>query len=445
MSSEPAIRVHDVSKCYPVYERPADRLRQFVMPRLRSVFGGDARQYYREFWALRGISFEVQKGEQIGIVGRNGAGKSTLLQVICGTLAPTTGNVEVRGRVAALLELGAGFNPELTGRENIFLNGSVLGLERAALESRYEDIVRFADIPGFIEQPVKSYSSGMFMRLAFSVAVHVEPDVLVVDEALSVGDEAYQRKCHARIRDLRDRGTTILFVSHSAGQVTEVCDRALLIDRGEALCIGRAKDVVSHYQKLLYAPAGAEEDVRSAILAGGGDESFAVPGAPKVDEAWWDPGLVPQSTVVYPARGCRILDARVETPEGYRVNVLRPGDEYVYAYDVEFDAPAACVRFGMMIRSLTGIELAGGASQTEKEPIPFVASGSRAHVRFRFRNRLNHGTYFLNAGVVGLDREAETFLARHVDVAMFRVVRDASSRATGFMDVQPEGDVEWQA
>jgi lipopolysaccharide transport system ATP-binding protein len=436
MSSDVAIAVRGVSKCYPVYERPADRLKQFVYPRLQRAFGLEPRRYYREYWALRRVDFEVQRGEQLGIVGRNGAGKSTLLQVICGTLSPTTGQVEVKGRVAALLELGAGFNPELTGRENVFLNGSVLGLDRETVEARYDDIVAFADIPGLIDQPVKSYSSGMFMRLAFSVAVHVEPDVLVVDEALSVGDEAYQRKCHARIRALRDRGTTILFVSHSAGHVTEVCDRALLIDRGEMLCIGRAKDVVSRYQKMLYAPVDRQEAVRESIRSGCADPVPAQRRADeiRVDDAWWDPSLVPQSTVGYPGRGCSISDARIETVDGYRVNVLRPLDEYVYAYTVDFSSPAAGVRFGMMIRSLTGVELAGAVSHAEDDPLDHVPSGSRVHVRFRFRNLLNAGTYFLNAGVAGLEGENETFLARQVDLAMFRVPREGGRRVTGFAD-----------
>lgn len=443
MSSDPVIRVQGVSKCYPVYDRPSDRLRQFVVPRMRRVLGLPERRYFREYWALRDVDFEVRAGEQVGIVGRNGAGKSTLLQIICGTLTPTAGCVEVRGRVAALLELGAGFNPELTGRENVFLNGSVLGLGREVIEQKFDDIVAFADIPGFLDQPVKSYSSGMFMRLAFSVAVHVEPDVLVVDEALSVGDEAYQRKCHARIRALRDRGTTILFVSHSAGQVTEVCDRALLVDRGQLLCIGRAKDVVARYQKLIFAPAGSEDAVREAIRNGREPDTQRA-ATVRIDDAWWDPSLVPRSTVTYPARGCRISAARIETPDGLQVNVLQPGAEYVYAYDVHFDAPAIGVRFGMMIRSLTGVELAGAVSHIEHEPLAVVASGAHARVRFRFRNRLNHGTYFLNAGVVGLEGEAETFLARYVDLAMCRVILDPASLASGFMDVGPEAKVEWQ-
>jgi lipopolysaccharide transport system ATP-binding protein len=455
-SERVVVSARGLGKCFPVYARPSDRLRQFVLPRLQRWGGLAPRRYYQEYWALRNVTFDIRAGEQVGIVGRNGAGKSTLLQILCGTLAPTTGTVEVEGRVAALLELGAGFNPELTGAENIFLNGSVLGISRQTLEARYDDIVAFADIGGFIDQPVKHYSSGMFMRLAFSVAVHVEPDVLVVDEALAVGDEAYQRKCHARIRRLRDAGATILFVSHSAGHVTEVCDRALLLDRGELLCIGRARDVVARYQKLLYAPAEWQQEVRQAIRGETGrwpaDEAGAAgASAPATvaavarstpDEPYWDEGLVPKSTVVYPPRGCTIEDARIETPEGTRVNVLRPGDEYVFAYRACFDAPAVGVRFGMMVRSLTGVELAGAVSHPASRPLEFMASGSRVEVRFRFRALLNAGTYFLNAGIVGMQGETETYLARYVDVAMFRVLRDPEALATGFADLGVQPQVE---
>ncbi|HZH44657.1 MAG TPA: ABC transporter ATP-binding protein [Lysobacter sp.] len=448
------VSAHGLGKCFPVYARPSDRLRQFVLPRLQRWTGQSPRRYYGEYWALRNVSFDIRAGEQVGIVGRNGAGKSTLLQILCGTLAPTTGVVAIEGRVAALLELGAGFNPELTGAENIFLNGSVLGMGRQTLEARFDDIVAFADIGGFLHQPVKHYSSGMFMRLAFSVAVHVQPDVLVVDEALAVGDEAYQRKCHARIRRLRDDGATILFVSHSAGHVTEVCDRALLLDGGELLCIGPARDVVSRYQKLLYAPLERREEVRRAIAGNSAVAPDATPapardnsaeaGArrPALAEPSWDAGLLPASTVIYPSRGCVIQDAHLETLDGARVNVLRPGEDYVFVYRVDFDAPAVGVRFGMMVRSLTGVELAGAVSHTVSRPLEVVASGTQVDVRFRFRNRLNPGTYFLNAGVVALEGEVETFVARCVDIAMFRVMKDPEALATGFADLGVDPQVE---
>ncbi|WP_119717229.1 ABC transporter ATP-binding protein [Cognatilysobacter tabacisoli] len=463
MSSErAAIRIENVGKCYPLYERPADRLKQFILPRFSRLARREPARYFEEYWALRDVSFEVARGEQVGIVGRNGAGKSTLLQIICNTLAPTTGTVNVEGRVAALLELGAGFNPQQTGEENVFLNGCVLGLSRQQVEERYDRILAFADVGDFIAQPVKNYSSGMYMRLAFAIAVHVEPDVLVVDEALSVGDEAFQRKCHARIKKIRDDGATILFVSHSAGHVTEVCSRAILLDGGELLSVGPAKHVISRYQKLLYAPASRAQAIRDELrhehLQGGSigplheeapsagaglarpDSADTPQSADGVDTAYFDPGLVPRSTVVYPSLGCAIEDPHLQSLEGRRVNVLQAGREYVYAYRAHFDAAAVAVRFGMMIKTVTGVELGGAASAPEVAPHAYFAGGQSVAVRFRFRAMLAPGTYFLNAGVVGLLGEQEQYLCRYVDIAMFRVGPVSDGMATGMVDfgITPE-------
>ncbi len=205
------------------------------------------KQYYREFWALKDVSFEVKKGAAVGIVGRNGSGKSTLLQLICGTLSPTRGLVEANGRIAALLELGSGFNPEFTGRENVYLNGSILGIEKERLDKRFADIEKFADIGNHIDQPVKAYSSGMFVRLAFAVQMHLEPEILIIDEALSVGDQFFQAKCYAAIRSMMDRGTTVLFVSHSAATVKALCPRAILLSHGELVSDGPASQVLDRY------------------------------------------------------------------------------------------------------------------------------------------------------------------------------------------------------
>jgi len=211
------------------------------------------------------VDLTLGRGETVGIVGRNGSGKSTLLQIICGTLQPTAGDVNVNGRVAALLELGAGFNPDFTGRENVYLNGAIIGLSREEIDAEFEKIERFADIGQFINQPTKSYSSGMYVRLAFSVAIHANPDILIIDEALSVGDEAFQRKCFARIEQMQAKGTTILFVSHSAQAVIELCDRAVLLDAGEILLTGTPKQVVGQYQRLMNLTGEAAEKARTVI------------------------------------------------------------------------------------------------------------------------------------------------------------------------------------
>lgn len=243
MSSEIAIRTHDLTKRYQLFDRPLDRLKQMLVR--------GRKQYYREFTALQGVSFELRHGEVLGLIGRNGAGKSTLLQLICGTLNPTSGQVQVQGRVAALLELGAGFNPEFSGRENIYLNASVLGLSKAEIDARYASIVEFAGIGDFIEQPVKTYSSGMYVRLAFSIATSVDPDILIVDEALSVGDGAFARKSFDRIMQLKAKGATILFCSHSIYQIEALCTRAIWLEKGTVQMMGDPSSVAARYQNFL--------------------------------------------------------------------------------------------------------------------------------------------------------------------------------------------------
>ena len=244
--TEVAIRISNVSKVYQVYDRPVDRLKQSILPRVKRLAGLHSEPYYQEFWALKDISFEVKKGETIGIIGRNGAGKSTLLQIICGTLSPSSGDVEVNGRAAALLELGSGFNPEFTGRENVYINALILGLTEEEIDSKYDAIVAFADIGDFIEQPVKSYSSGMLVRLAFAVIAHVDADILVIDEALAVGDVFFTQKCMRFLKSFMETGT-VLFVSHDTSAVTSLCEKAILLEKGSISHSGTAEKVVRQY------------------------------------------------------------------------------------------------------------------------------------------------------------------------------------------------------
>ncbi len=257
VASEAAISVRGVGKMYRIYDRPQDRLKQMIL-RGRRMYG-------REFWALRDVSFEVRRGETLGIIGRNGSGKSTLLQIIAGTLAPSEGEVTVNGRVAALLELGSGFNPEFTGRDNVFLNGSILGFSRAEMEQRFDEIAAFADIGEFIEQPVKMYSSGMVVRLAFAVQAHVRTDVLIIDEALSVGDIFFQQKCFNHIRQLQARGVTILYVSHDLTSVQSICDRAILMKDGAAIFNGNPNEAVNRYYRVLGEQAGAKPSLSPSV------------------------------------------------------------------------------------------------------------------------------------------------------------------------------------
>jgi ABC-type polysaccharide/polyol phosphate transport system ATPase subunit len=239
MSCETVIQVEKISKSYQIYTQPHHRL-------LQGIFRS-RKQFYTDFFALTDISFEVKRGEMIGIIGRNGSGKSTLLQILCGTLAPSSGTVAVKGRIAALLELGAGFNPEFTGRENVYMNAAILGLSTKEIDQRYDQIVSFADIGDHLEQPVKTYSSGMYMRLAFSIAVSSDPDIFVVDEALSVGDIAFQNKCMARIRKMSENGTTILFVSHDLGTTQVLCDRVIWLQAGRMVSVGDPVQISREY------------------------------------------------------------------------------------------------------------------------------------------------------------------------------------------------------
>ncbi len=265
MSSDIAIQVKNISKHFLMFEKPEHRLKQMIVPKLQRLAGQQPKLYYRDFVAVNDVSFEVERGATVGIIGRNGSGKSTLLQMICGTLQPSHGSVLVNGRIAALLELGAGFNPEFTGRENVYMNAAILGLSRKETEERFEEIERFADIGIFIDQPVKSYSSGMYVRLAFAVAINVEPDILIVDEALAVGDEAFQRKCFARIEQIKENGATILFVSHGSQTIVQLCDRAILMDRGEVILDGVPKTVVNQYLRLLHMPANYPKHQRKYV------------------------------------------------------------------------------------------------------------------------------------------------------------------------------------
>lgn len=434
ISNRVAIRVTNLSKCFQIYEKPSDRLLQMLVRGYK--------RYYREFWALKGISFEVKKGETVGIVGRNGSGKSTLLQLICGTLNPSGGDVQINGRIAALLELGSGFNPEFTGRENVYMNAAVLGLEKSEIDARYAEIESFAEIGQFIDQPVKTYSSGMAVRLAFAVAINSDPEVLVVDEALSVGDELFQRKCFSRIEAIKKNGATILFVSHSGAAVIGLCDRAILIDGGEVLGSGAPKAIIGQYQKLLYAPRDKQSDIRSDIRDEFSkntisDVASAASSTNKQIEVadFFDPHLKPKSTLAYESHGALIGDVNILTLSGKKVNCLRRGETYRYCYVVNFQKGATNVRFGMLLKSAMGIELGGAASALkDNDTIDYVEPGAEMNVEFQFKCVLNAGTYFLNAGVQGIVGTDQIYLHRVLDACMLRVLPDAENLATGMID-----------
>lgn len=388
MSSEIAIRVDNLSKCYHIYEQPRDRLKQMVFPRIHRFLGHQAPLYFKEFWALHSLSLEIRRGEAVGIVGRNGGGKSTLLQLICGTLEPTTGSVEVKGRVAALLELGAGFNPEFTGRENIRLNGSILGLTERELDASFDSIVAFADIGEHLDQPVKTYSSGMFVRLAFAVQAHLKPDILIIDEALSVGDQFFQAKCYAAIRQMMDGGTTVLFVSHSAATVKALCPRAVLLDRGQLIMDGPASQVLDRYFVLgstteaasaqpTNAPAAAPEAVASAQVVSLLQPPFSRRVSHRVGTG--------QARFVE----CVIFSGGRET------TVVETGSTISIhaALAVERDCPFEG-EVGLVVSTIEGVELFAINSFFNGQRIPPLKAGERHRLRFEFVCPLSTGARY---------------------------------------------------
>ena len=464
MSEEIVVAVKNASKAYTIWASPSARLHgpifgrigqmPFLPAAVRNSCNRLSHESFKNFFALKDVSLSVAKGECLGIVGQNGSGKSTLLQVIAGILKPTTGSVNVRGKITALLELGSGFNPEFTGRENIFLNGAVLGLSTEVVRARFDEIAGFADIGDFIDQPMKTYSSGMTVRLAFAVQAILNQDILIVDEALAVGDEAFQRKCFARIEAFRKNGGTILFVSHATSVVVELCQRAILLDAGELLLDAPPKLTVANYHKLLFAPPDQKETVRQRIRELRDQPHLqlqamrlpdvvtpsATPALPDAVEDSFVPGMVPQSTISFVPRGANIESPKILTPDGRVVNNLVRGREYDYTYQVRFTEPAYRVRFGMLIKTTVGTELGGGASHPAAAPMDFIEAGQTARVRFRFRCMLNPSVYFMNAGVMGVVDGAEVYLHRHLDVIMFRVQEEPFLIGTGVVDfgIQPE-------
>lgn len=449
------IDVRGLCKTFRIYRRPADRLWE--------ALGAECRHTRVE--ALRAMDLEVMPGETVGIVGRNGSGKSTLLQLIAGTLQPSSGRVVVRGRIAALLELGSGFNPDFSGRENVFLNGQVLGLRRREIEQRFERILEFADIGDFIDQPVRTYSSGMLVRLAFAAAINTDPEVLIIDEALAVGDEAFQRKCFARIEQLKAAGSTILFVSHSVASVMQLCDRAVLLDSGRHLLTASAKDVVTLYQAILNASPEMRDSLIEEALAvqcakqigSSGEVSTGEYSATVLDQSvqpWplgrserFDSELVSESAFEYLSRGVRLSAPELVNEQGTRVNVLLPDGTYRLRYRAKATEDVAEVEFNMAIRSTTGVMLYGASSHGRRGFLPVLRAGSEVEVEFSFHAKFLPGTYFLNVGCQGVGKESDEriFLHRVVDASCFRVDSISTDRyKDGFYDLSREPAATWR-
>ena len=406
-----------VSKCYLVYDRPEHRL-------LQGLWRGRKR-FYREFWALHELSFEVFRGETVGIIGHNGSGKSTLLQIICGTLSPTHGDVTVGGRVAALLELGSGFNPEFTGRENVYLNGTILGLSRHQIDARFEQIAQFAEIGDFIDQPVKTYSSGMIVRLAFAVIAHVDADVLVIDEALAVGDALFTQKCLRFLRGFQERGT-ILFVSHDTGAVLNLCKRALWLSQGRLVQAGAAKDVVEAYMRANVEiaqrraessassppgrPAASSATAPDSVAAGTATSAGASPaGATSVSQsgaaAGAGDGVTGPATTAgstpFGAGGARVESVSVIGAKGTPTTMVRGGERITLRVGITAVRAVSSAIVGFNFKDRLGQVLFGQNTCTATEQAPVaLAAGAHAVAEFTFEMpQLRTGKYSIDIAV----------------------------------------------
>lgn len=457
-SSQPAIRVVNVGKMYRIYDKPVDRLKAMLLWR----FG---RSYGHEFWAIRDVSFGVEKGESVGIIGRNGSGKSTLLQMIAQTLAPTEGRIEVYGRVAALLELGSGFNPEFTGRENVYLNGAILGMSHENIDALFDEIAAFADIGEFIDQPVKLYSSGMAVRLAFAVQAIVPKDILIVDEALAVGDEAFQRKCMRRLEQFRNEGGTVLLVTHSSDTIVRHCDRCVFLHAGRQILIGSSKPVTDLYQHFaLETPVRQQEllqqlvqlqhlpieevlglvsqqayrrtSINAPMVMSGQNER-------EVEEVTLLDQDLPQTTeLVYGTGQAEIFAAAMYDTYHRRINVLVTGEQYIWQTRIRFKEEAWNLNFGMMLRSLEGLMVTGINSEWEGLSFPqHVQANEVATAQFRFTANIAPGVYFVESGIIG-DTAASSgsgnFLHRRVDICAIKVTAPLSKQIYGIAYIEPE-------
>lgn len=386
MSSETVINVDGISKRFEIYENPRDRLRQMLWR--------GRRQFFREFWALRDVSFDVKRGETIGIIGQNGSGKSTLLQIIAGTLNPTGGNITTNGRVAALLELGSGFNPEYTGRENIFMYGSILGMSREQMQEKYQKIIEFSEIADFIDQPLKTYSSGMYVRLAFSVAIHVDPEVLIVDEALSVGDAFFQAKCMTLMRRLMDDGVTLLFVSHDTSAVKTLCNRAVLLDHGNMIAVGNTEKIVEKYYSTFVAK-------RQKINASSGSHANPQPD----DSSGSDLG---EAAEAFKRRAAfhRLSNGKAEfvnveiiDEQGYSILAVDFGQTITLRMHLQINEDCPILALGFHIKDKNGADIVYDDTGIEDSHLLDLRAGERKIIDWTFRANLREGDYTVSAVV----------------------------------------------
>lgn len=423
MEKETVIKATNLGKAYKLYGNNKLRILEAVDPFHKSR--------HTDHYALHDINLEVTKGDALGIIGVNGSGKSTLLKILTGVVTPTEGEIEVNGKISALLELGAGFNPEYTGMENIYLNGVMMGYTQKEMEGKVQEIVDFADIGDFINQPVKTYSSGMFARLAFSVAISVDPDILVVDEALSVGDIFFQTKCFKKFNSFVESGKTILFVSHDLSSIHKYCNRAILLNKGEKVADGKPKEVIDIYKKLLTGNMNAQ-----AILEGG--EGIKVEDVK--DESWKSKLVCNPDVIEYGDKRVEIVDFAVIDKDNCISNTIAKGDSCTIKVKVHFNADIASPIIAFTIKNKQGVEIAGTNTDLEDQHLESKKEGLNLTISFNQKMLLQGGEYLLSFGCTGFEGDSLTVYHRLYDICNIVVVEN--TRKVGFFDMESECSIE---
>ena len=423
--SEIAIAVNHLNKIYRLYDKPIDRLKESL--------GLSRKKKYKEHYALRDVSFTVEKGETVGIIGTNGSGKSTILKIITGVLNATGGEVQVNGRISALLELGAGFNMEYSGIENIYLNGTMIGFSREEIDARLDDILKFADIGDFVYQPVKTYSSGMFVRLAFAVAINIEPEILIVDEALSVGDVFFQAKCYRKFEEFKKQGKTILIVSHDLGSISKYCDRVVLLNQGVKMAEGNPKEMVDLYKRLL---VGQAEDPQEEAL-----EPQEIPESISEDEQWKRPYPLNPEKLEYGGGEAKIIDFTILDDRGLPGNTITKGSSFLIKMKVKFFSPVTEPIFAYTFKNIQGTELTGTNTMYEKADVPPRNPGDEVVVSFRQEMNLQGGEYLLSLGCTGYQNGEFCVFHRLYDICNVTVI--SSKNTVGFFDMNSKVEVEY--
>lgn len=416
-----AIKIDKVSKLYRLYNRPIDRLKE-------SLKIGN-KIYHKDFNALHEVSFDVRKGEMLGIIGKNGAGKSTLLKIITGVLSPSSGSITINGKISALLELGAGFNPEYTGIENIYLNGTMIGFTREEMDEKIDEIVSFADIGEFIEQPVKTYSSGMFARLAFAVSINVEPDILIVDEALSVGDVFFQAKCYKKLEQLKERGITILFVTHDMGSIIKYCNRAILLNDGQKVAEGIPKDMVDIYKKILVGQYNEESEKESENSI----DNISDSGSDINVHQWKEYMLINPDFQEYGDHRAEIVDFGIADHEGVITNTVYKLNEFQIKMKIKFDAKIENPIFAFSIKDIKGNELTGTNTVIERIDTGIIEKDEVIEITFIQKMNLQGGQYLLLLGCTGYEGDSLVVYHRLYDLCLINVISDKTT--VGYFDM----------